>query len=142
VLLGALILGPLVPTFAFYNAQTRSSRTNALFFDIVARLEAFPDSTILLDASLKRGEFPSGGNLNVAWRTWLAYSARPFQATDVTTANPETLCRTATFLIAAADVVPRLSASCRVTPIVHGTVNTRPGREPLPYGLFEIAGSE
>jgi hypothetical protein len=135
----ALVVAPLPPTFQFYEDQIRSGRSNALFLDIVQRVQANRGAEILVDRSLVAGEFPSGGNLLLSFQTWFEFAGRPFRNVDLQAAQLSDLCTAERSLLVAADAAAaRLQASCALTRVTGTTIPTRPGRDDLTYSLFEI----
>ncbi len=140
IVIAVLLAAPLFRTFTYYEQQTRSGRSNALFLNITQIVDATRSQKLLLDKSLEQGEFPSGGNLHFAFQAWFDFENRPFALVNTETSVTSALCSgDKSFLIASFQAADRASANCRVTRMLGYEIPTRPGRDNLSYGLYEIS---
>lgn len=139
----AIIVLPFQRTLDYYGRQALSGSTNAPFLEIVRYLEAQQNADILLDESLREGEFPSGGNLYRSFRVWFAFDAHAFQSVDIQRQDTIGLCPgSRPLLIASASAAAKIGTGCRSIQILTYDIPTRPGRGNLRYGLYELSPAD
>lgn len=139
----ALMAVPLQRTFEYYGRQVQSESTNAPFLAMVRYIENYPEANILIDGSLREGEFPSGGNLSRAFRVWFDFDKRTREQVDIQKNVPVGICSgKRLFLIASPAAAGRLGVDCHSFRILSYEIPTRPGRGDLEYGLYQIGPSD
>jgi 4-amino-4-deoxy-L-arabinose transferase-like glycosyltransferase len=144
LMLVAGIAIPIQRTSRYYDDQVKLGATNAPFMKIIERVDSEPEADILIDESLRAGEFPSGGNLNRALRSWFRFQNRPFTFVNIKANQdvPSARCTDdGAFLIATTEVVAALPTSCPLVRLLEYTIPLRPGRGTLMYGLYEFGAS-
>lgn len=135
----ALVVGPLPTTFQYFQNQTQSGRNNALFLEIARRAGQDPNPMVYVDQSMSAGEFPSGGNLLLAFQSWFDMGGRPYRNLNMATGPYADLCGSEpAYLIAADAATVRLDQTCNLTRVTGATIITRPGRPDLAYSLFQV----